>query len=63
MELFKEKLKLLMYVHGCTIRMCGNAPRHRSKVTAEFEKKNKISVLEWPRNSSDLNPKHVIMKR
>ena len=28
----------------------------RSKVASEFLKKNKISVLEWPGNSADLNP-------
>ena len=55
-ELLKDKLKLYMHVHGCTIFMQDGAPYHRSKVDTEFLKKNKISVLEWPGNSLDLNP-------
>ena len=45
-ELLKEKLKLHMYIHGCTIFMQDGAPCHRSKVATEFLKKNEISVLE-----------------
>ena len=47
-ELLTEKLNLYMQVHG--------APCHRSKAATEFLKKNKTSVLEWPRNSPDLSP-------
>ena len=36
--------------------MQDGASCHPSKVATEFLKENKISVLEWPGNSSDLNP-------
>ena len=45
-----------MHVHGYMIVMQDGAPCHRSKVATEFLKKNKISVLEWPANSRDVNP-------
>ena len=38
-ELIKEKLKLHVYVHGCTIFMQDSAPCHFSKVATEFLKK------------------------
>ena len=52
-ELLKEKLKLDMHVHRCTIFTQDGAPCHRSRVAIEFLKKNKISVLEQPRSQSD----------
>ncbi len=33
-----------------------NDPKHTSKSTSEWLKKNKIKVLEWPKQSPDLNP-------
>ncbi len=32
-----------------------NDPKHTSKFTSEWLKKNKIKVLEWPSQSPDLN--------
>ena len=55
-ELLREKLKLHMHVHGCTIFLQDGALCHRSKVATEFLRENKISVLEWPGNSPYLNP-------
>ncbi|KAK3551569.1 hypothetical protein QTP70_019797 [Hemibagrus guttatus] len=33
-----------------------NDPKHTSKSTSEWLKKNKIKTLEWPSQSTDLNP-------
>ena len=33
-----------------------NAPKHTSKVVAKWLKDNKVTVLEWPSQSPDLNP-------
>ncbi len=33
-----------------------NDPKHTSKSTSEWLKKNKMKVLEWPSQSPDLNP-------
>ncbi len=33
-----------------------NDPKHTMKSTSEWLKKNKIKVLEWPNQSTDLNP-------
>ncbi len=33
-----------------------NDPKHTSKFTSEWLKKNKIKVLEWPSQSPDLHP-------
>ena len=48
MELLKEKLKLHMHVHGCTIFMQDGAPCHRSKVVTE--------VLNNNNNNNNKNP-------
>uniref|UniRef100_A0A8C4XFK0 Tc1-like transposase DDE domain-containing protein n=1 Tax=Erpetoichthys calabaricus TaxID=27687 RepID=A0A8C4XFK0_ERPCA len=33
-----------------------NDPKHTSKSTSEWLKKNKMKTLEWPSQSPDLNP-------
>ena len=33
-----------------------NDPKHTSKLSKDFFVKNKVNVLSWPRQSSDLNP-------
>jgi transposase len=33
-----------------------NDPKHTSKVVPKWLKDNKVTVLEWPSQSPDLNP-------
>ena len=40
-----------------------NAPIHTAKITKDWLKKNKIVVIDWPANSSDLNPIENIWKQ
>ena len=53
LELMKEKLELHMAVHNCEIIFM---PCHRTKIVTDFLKTKNIKLLEWPGNSSDLNP-------
>ena len=55
-ESLKEKLTLQRNSHKCTLFMTNGAPCHRSKIVTDFLKNNKITVLELPGNSPDVNP-------
>ena len=55
-QMLSEKLKLHLQVHNCQIFMEDSAPCHRSKVAKNFLDSNNIDLLEWLRNSPDLNP-------
>ena len=55
-DLLKDKLELHMAIHKCKIFMQDGAPCHRSKIVTQFLKSKKIQILDWPRNSPDLNP-------
>ena len=56
LDLLKNKLELHMAVHKCSVFMQDGAPCHRAKIVAQFLKAQKINILDWPGNSSDLNP-------
>ena len=55
-DLLKDKLELHMAIHKCKIFMQDGAPCHCSKIVTQFLKSKKIQILDWPRNSPDLNP-------
>ena len=56
LDLLKNKLELHMAVHKCSVFMQDDAPCHRAKIVTQFLKAQKINILDWPGNSSDLNP-------
>jgi transposase len=56
-QLLDEKLEFFMDRHGCTHFLQDGAPCHRSKiVTAWFQQRPNIQLVDWPGNSPDLNP-------
>jgi len=56
LDLMKETLELHTAVHNCEIFMHDGPPCHRAKIVTDFLKTKNIKLLEWPGNSSDLNP-------
>ena len=56
LDLLKNKLKLHMTIHNCSVFMQDGAPCHRAKIVTQFLKSKKIHLLDWPGNSPDLNP-------
>ena len=43
-------------LHNCDLFMHDNAPCHMSKIVKKYLIDNNFDVLEWPRNSPNLNP-------
>ncbi len=61
--LYQKILKENMWSSVCDLKLKhswdmqqDNDPKHTSKSTSEWLKKNKIKVLEWSSQSPDLNP-------
>ena len=52
----EDKLDIHMTIHECNMFMHDGAPCHRSKLVSDFLPKKNIKTLDWPSNSSDLNP-------
>ena len=55
-DVLKDHLLTFWRIHQCDYFMQDGAPAHRSKIVTKFLEDNNIRVLEWPGNSSDLNP-------
>lgn len=55
-EILKEEMLPCMETHQTTIFQQDNAPWHTSKVMQSFLQQAKVSILEWPGNSPDINP-------
>ena len=55
LNLMKEKLQLHVSVYDCAIFTQDGAQCHCSKIVTDFFRANKITLLEWPGNSPDLN--------
>ena len=55
-NILENKLKVSMSIHDCTIFQQDSAPAHTAIVVKNWFRNNKISVLDWPGNSPDLNP-------
>ncbi len=61
--LYQKILKENVWLSICDLKLKytwvmqqDNDPKHTSKSTSEWLKKNKMKVLEWPSQSLDLNP-------
>jgi transposase len=55
-NMLEDKLIFWMKHHGASHFLQDGAPCHTSKKVMAFLKERKISVMDWPGNSPDLNP-------
>ena len=56
LNLLREKLKLHMQVHRCSVFMHDGAPCHRSRTVKDYLTAERIKVFDWLGNNPDLNP-------
>ena len=56
LRILQDKLKLHMRQRNCSVFQHDGAPCHKAKIVSSWLKQNKISVLDWPGSSPDLNP-------
>jgi hypothetical protein len=65
-DILKQHLKTLVrkLKLGCKwVFQMYNDPKHSSKVVAKWLKDNKLKVLDWPSQRSDLNPmEHLLVE-
>uniref|UniRef100_A0A0P4VUG2 Tc1-like transposase DDE domain-containing protein n=1 Tax=Scylla olivacea TaxID=85551 RepID=A0A0P4VUG2_SCYOL len=55
MQVLEDHIVLFYELHGCNMFMHDGAPCHRAKKVMQCLKNHNIRVLDWSRNSPDLN--------
>ena len=56
LQVLEEHMLNFYHVHGFEVFMHDSAPCHKARKISRYFEQKQISVLEWPGNSSDLNP-------